>query len=108
MTSDVLVFLGVCVTAIFSCIGVIVSARTNTKQTENAKKAEQHAKRRERESRLSMDLMHATLELADVTAFAVGGGKVNGNIEEARSKAKTANEAYEAFLRDETARQMAK
>ena len=72
------------------------------------KKAEARALTRETESRLSMDLMEATSELADVIAIAVSGGHVNGNVEAARERAKKAREAYSDFLRDQTAHNVAK
>ena len=61
-----------------------------------------------RESRLSMELMSATCELAVVTALALRDGHTNGRLEPALEKARKAQEDYEAFLREETAAAVAK
>lgn len=71
-------------------------------------KAEERAKVRETESRLSMNMMEATSELSDVIAIAVSGGKVNGNVEAAREKAKIAREAYRDFVHQQAAHNVAK
>ena len=63
------------------------------------KDAEKRAQMREKEFRLSMDCQMAALDLSDVIAIAVTGGHTNGNVEEARQKAKNAKEAYSAFLK---------
>ena len=55
-----------------------------------------------------MDLMEATSELSDVIAIAVSGGHVNGNVEEARERAKKAREAYRNFVRDQAAKNVTK
>lgn len=86
---------------------IIVALIQKDAKTSQAK-SEARAKRRERESRLSMDMMAATLELSDVTAIALSGGKLNGNVEEARIKAAAARDAYDTFLRDEAAHAVAK
>jgi FtsZ-interacting cell division protein ZipA len=63
---------------------------------------------RRQESRLSMDMMLTTSEMCDVLCNALQGGKTNGNVEQARSEAKRARDAYEAFLREQAARQVSK
>ena len=55
-----------------------------------------------------MDLMEATSELSDVIAIAVSGGKVNGNVESARERAKIARQNYHDFLRQQAAHNVAK
>ena len=69
---------------------------------------EKRAKIRETESRLSMDLMEATSELAEVTAIAVSGGHINGNMEAARERAKVARENYHDFIHDLAAKNVTK
>ena len=53
---------------------------------------------REQESRLSMQIMDATLQLSIVCANALTGGKNNGNIEESRKAAENARRDYSTFL----------
>lgn len=65
--------------------------------------AELRAKQREKENRLSMQMMDATLQLSIVTANALTGGHNNGNVEAAREAAQEAQTAYKAFLMDTTA-----
>jgi len=99
------------VTLVGSCLSagaLIVVAMINRDAKRSAAKADERQARREREARLSMEVMAATLDLADVIAIAVSGGKTNGNVEEARRKAAEARAAYMDFLRDEAARAVAK
>ena len=51
---------------------------------------------------LSMQMMEASIELSDVNAVALQNGKLNGNVEEARKKAKEALDDYKTFLREVT------
>lgn len=53
---------------------------------------------REEESRLSMKMMSATMQLSIVSANALTGGHNNGNVEKAREEAAEAQAAYNAFL----------
>lgn len=75
---------------------------------EDRKRSQARADRRERESRLSMELMSANCELSIVTAAAMRDGHTNGTLEPAIEKAEKAKNDYECFLRDETARNLAK
>lgn len=93
--------------AIISAVSAYVVARAGTKVQKEKKKEEETAARREKESRLSMEMIFSTLELSYVTSLAVTGGHINGNVEAAQQKADKAREAYEAFLRDEAARAVA-
>ena len=79
------------------------AARDREIAMEEQQKIEHNAKVRARESRLSMDMMAANSELCDVICIAVAGGKINGNVERAREKAKEAREAYDAFIREVSA-----
>ena len=80
--------------------------RRNTKRllTENKVRAE----RREKESRLSMDLMDATCGLACDTARAYRDGHTNGTLEGNLKKAEEARAAYSNFIKQEAARAVAK
>lgn len=93
---------------IISALSLIIVALINKNQKAEQSKAEERAKAREQESRLSMDLMEATSELADVIAIAVSGGHVNGNVESAREQAKIARENYHNFVHDLAAKNVAK
>lgn len=53
---------------------------------------------REEESRCSMQMMYATLQLSIVTANALTGGHNNGNVEQAKLAAQTAEADYQKFL----------
>lgn len=87
---------------------LVVVALIGRSQKAEHDKNEERAKARETESRLSMDLMEATSELSDVIAIAVSGGHINGNVEEARERAKKAREAYRNFVRDQAAKNVTK
>ena len=63
---------------------------------------------REKESRLSMQMMHATLQLSIVTSNAVTGGHNNGNVERARTAAEAAEKAYQDFLMEAAAHEVTK
>ena len=53
---------------------------------------------REEESRLSMKMMSATMQLSIVLANAVTGGHNNGNVEVAKQEAAEAVAEYNSFL----------
>lgn len=97
-------YIGYIISGIFAVIVAIVEVRG----ARFRKRDEARAERRARESRLSMDMMFATSEMCDVLCIALQGGKINGNVEEARKKGETAREAYRAFLRDNAANQVTK
>lgn len=71
-------------------------------------KSERRAAERARENRLSMRMMDASLELGLATALAVETGKHNGELHEAREKARAAQEEYESFIMEVAARQVVK
>ena len=58
---------------------------------------------REKENRLSMQMLDATMQLSIVTANALTGGHNNGNVEAAKKAAEDASRAYKAFLMDTAA-----
>ena len=77
-------------------------------QKQKDDKAEEQAKMRERESRLSMKMIDATLQLSIVEANALTGGHNNGNVERARAAAEAAQIEYHAFLQDIAAHEVSK
>ena len=84
-------------------------AAKERKQTKEQKdKEEQREQRRAEESRLSMQMMYATLSLSLVTANALTGGHNNGNVEAAKQAATAVEAEYQAFLQKVAAEQLAK
>lgn len=94
--------------AVISAVALIIVAIIETGNRRRQKTEEIRRQRREKETRLSMELMSASVDLSYVTSLAVTGGKTNGNVEAAQAKAVKAQEAYENFLKDETAHAVAK
>ena len=94
--------------AIISSAALVAVAVIQTHAAADKKRTEARARRREVESRLSMELMSATMDLAYVTSLAVTGGHVNGNVEAAQEKAEKANDKYKEFLRAEAAHAVVK
>ena len=60
---------------------------------------ERRSVRRAQESKLSMAMMYATLQLSIVSSNALTNGHNNGNVEVARKAAEKAQADYEEFLR---------
>ena len=83
------------ITGVFAVIVAVCEAIA----AKDRKRAERHAKLRAEESRLSMQMIDATLQLSIVTANALTNGHNNGNVERARTAAKKASEDYYDFLR---------
>lgn len=94
--------------AVIAAAALVIVAIIETGNRRRAKTEEIRRQRRERETRLSMEMMSASVDLAYVTSLAVTGGHTNGNVEAAQKKARAAQEAYEDFLRDEAAHAVAK
>lgn len=86
----------------FSAVCTIIVAKVQLDNNRQRKVDDDRDARRQKESRLSMRMMEASIELADVNAVALQNGKLNGNVEEARKKAKDALDEYRAFLADVT------
>ena len=74
----------------------------------SVKRAESRAQRREKESRLAMELMYANCSLSLITAKKLTGMHTNGDVEEAMEAAAGAREAYIDFVRDEAAHNFSK
>lgn len=85
--------------SIISAISAIIVAVIGAININHRKKDEKSAEMRSKEFRLGMDMQAASIELSDVIAIAVTGGHTNGNVEEARQKARKAKDAYYSFLK---------
>lgn len=89
------------ITGVFTVIVAIIELvaskdRRRTKQL--TEEIEKKNALREEESRCSMQMMYATLQLSIVTANALTGGHNNGNVEQAKLAAQTAEADYQKFL----------
>lgn len=84
------------------------AAKDRKAAEERDAKAEARAQLRERESRLSMKMLDATLQLSIVEANALVGGHNNGNVERARQAAQDAQTEYTAFLQEIAAHEVSK
>jgi hypothetical protein len=69
---------------------------------------DRHAEIRAEESRLSMKMMSASIELGLATALALVEGKLNGEMKRAREKAEKAQEEYFTFVDELAARVITK
>ena len=96
------------VPAALAAVAAIISAYIAAHSKEAEKRSEARAARREEESRLSMEMLSANMDLAFVTSLAVTGGHTNGNVEAAQHRAVEAQEKYESFLREQAAHQVCK
>lgn len=86
---------------VFAVVVALIEAAAARDRRATKKEKEEEAKRakeRMEESRLSMKIMDATLQLSVVTANALTGGHNNGNVEEARKAAQDAQKEYNQFL----------
>ena len=98
MTPEIISVLG----TLFSGICMIVVAKIQADSNRQRKVDDERDARKRKESRLSMQMKEASIELADVNAVALQHGKLNGNVEDARKKARDALDEYRAFLADVT------
>lgn len=96
------------VPAALAAVAAIISAYIAAHSKAAEKRSEARAARREEESRLSMEMLSANMDLAFVTSLAVTGGHTNGNVEAAQKRAAAAQEKYEKFLREQAAHQVCK
>ena len=101
MTSEV-------ICALIAAAATVVAALAEHRSRQSAKRSEIRAARREKESRLAMDLMYANCSLSLTTAKKLAGMHTNGDVEEAMEAARSAQEAYVDFVRDEAARNISK
>ena len=94
--------------ALIAAVSTVVAALAEHRSRQSAKRSETRATRREKESRLAMDLMYANCALSLTTAKKLAGMHTNGDVEEAREAARSAQEAYQDFARDEAAHNFSK
>ena len=94
--------------ALIAGAATVVAALAERRSRASVRRSELRAARRERESRLAMDLMYANCALSLTTAKKLAGMHTNGDVEEAMEAARAAQEAYQDFARDEAARQFSK
>lgn len=84
--------------------GIIVAiielraAKDRKKTQQLTEELRQRSELKAEESRCSMQMMYATLQLSVVTSNALTGGHNNGNVERARIDAQKAEADYQAFL----------
>ena len=86
----------------------VLAALAERRSRQSAKRTEARAQRREKESRLAMELMYANCALSLTTAKKLAGMHTNGDVEEAMEAARSAQEAYVDFVRDEAVRNLSK
>ena len=99
------------ISGIFMIIVALIeaqAAKDRKNRKEEIERQKRHEEERANELRLSMCLIHATLQLSVVSSNALTGGHNNGNVERARLAAKKAEEEYDNFLKELGAKQVAK
>ena len=94
--------------AIVVAIIELIAARDRKQTKKLVEEGRIRAERREKESRLSMDLMYATCGLSIDTARALREGHTNGTLAGDLDQAKAAMGAYDDFIRQEAAHAVAK
>ena len=94
--------------ALIAGICTVFAALAERRGRISSKRMEARAVRREKESRLAMDLMYATCSLSLTTAKKLAGQHTNGDVEEAMRAAETARTAYIGFVRSEAAHSVSK
>ena len=96
------------VAAIVVAVIELIAARDRKHTKKIVEESRTRAVRREKESRLSMDLMSATCRLSCDTAKAVRDGHTNGTLAGNLENAEAALNAYDDFIRQEAAHAVAK
>jgi hypothetical protein len=102
---------GIIVTAAATVVVAIiesVAARERRTNKHRQEKLDRHAEIRAEESRLSMKMMSASIELGLATALALVEGKLNGEMKRARENAINAQEEYFALVDSLAARVITK
>ena len=94
--------------ALIAGVAAVLSALAERRARISTKRTEARAQRREKESRLAMELMYANCALSLTTAKKLAGMHTNGDVERAMEAARSAQEAYQDFARDEAAHQFSK
>lgn len=104
MVSEIINFASLIVVSIIGGLFTLESQRN----IKDRKKIEDRAKIRGRESLLSMNMHHATINLAILNAKALTNQKLNGDVREAMESATKAKIAYEEFLNEISANTIVK
>ena len=94
--------------AVIVAIIEAIAARERKRARRRDEDMHERSERRAEESRLSMAMMSATLQLSIVTANALTGGHNNGNVEAAKAAATEAEAEYQAFLQRVAAAEIAR
>ena len=94
--------------ALIAGAATVVAALAERRSRASSKRSEARAARREKESRLAMDLMYASCSLSLTTAKKLAGQHTNGDVEEAMAAAEAARTAYIGFVRSEAAHNVSK
>lgn len=74
------------------------AAKERKSAKEDRERAQHQAELRAKESRLSMEMADATLQLSVANCNALCGGHNNGNVEKAKQAAEDAQRKYHSFL----------
>ena len=86
----------------------LIAAKDRKQSKKNQERIKRHEQQRAKETKLQMEMNSATLQLCVVTSNALTGGHNNGNVERARQAAKDAEDAYNAYIQELAANQVAK
>ena len=86
----------------------LIAAKDRRQSKKDQERLNRHEQQRAKETKLQMEMNSATLQLCVVTSNALTGGHNNGNVERARQAAKDAEEAYNAYIQELAANQVAK
>lgn len=86
----------------------LIAAKDRKQSKKYQDRLKRHEQQRAKETKLQMEMNSATLQLCVVTSNALTGGHNNGNVERARQAAKDAEDAYNAYIQELAANQVAK
>lgn len=86
----------------------LIAAKDRKESKRDQERLKRHEQQRAKETKLQMEMNSATLQLCVVTSNALTGGHNNGNVERARQAARDAEEAYNAYIQELAANQVAK
>ena len=86
----------------------LIAAKDRKQSKKDQERLKRHEQQRAKETKLQMEMNSATLQLCVVTSNALTGGHNNGNVEKARQAARDAEEAYNAYIQELAANQVAK
>ena len=96
ITPEILSFLGIALSSVCTIMVALIQKASN----ERKKVDDAREERRQKEMRLSMEMMSAAVELGVINAIALQHGTLNGNVEQAKAKAEESLVKYRSFLAD--------